>query len=77
MIQTLFFKTVNEFATEYHLNKGWVETYILHQVKDKRQPIVVGMTELNLLCSLGMVDKVGDIDPADDPRNQVYILHID
>lgn len=76
-IQTVFFKTAEQFARDYNVNASWVDTYLLLQVKEKRKPVVVGMTELNLLKALDMVESTFDGDEADDPRNLVYILHID
>ena len=76
-VQTLFYKTVEQFAKEYSLNVAWVDNYLEMQGKNKRQKVVIGMTELNLLNSLGLIDLVGDIDEVEDPRNLIYILHID
>ncbi len=75
MIQTLFYKTLQDFCNEYGLNFDYVLTHVFGECLFV--PGVVGKTELDLLKRLDLVDSIGAIDEKDDPRSLVYILYIE
>ena len=77
-IETLFYKTVEEFSKEYDINLEYV-TEILTGTRfsqDSPNAQVLGMTELHLLKKLDLFMTVEGLAEKDDPRNTVYILYI-
>lgn len=76
-LRTLFYKTTQDFCSEYDLNKEEViERLTATQLQqDLPTATLLGMTEMELLKKLGLWVSVDEYDEKDDPRNLIYILY--
>lgn len=79
MIQPLFYKSTIDFANEYHVNEEDVIEHLTATclgLDTMPENTIVGMTELDLLRKLDLIDQIGGIDEAEDPRKLLYIINI-
>lgn len=75
-INTLFYKTTQEFCREYGLNLDQVEKVILQDELINSPNIIKGMTEMELLKKLNLWISVSGFLESDDPRGLIYIIYM-